>query len=154
MAAAPIPRNEVYQPIGPPFGAIEFSPRASVALPAPAAGDATVLTFSVPIGYDGIVLALLNAYTGNTFLDGSGDLVWRVAINQSLNCTRYLRDCGDILVQMGTAKLFHLIPGGARIYSGNTVTYIVNAPNTTGALPAPGTGNIICGLRGFLWPRK
>jgi hypothetical protein len=152
-AVAANPLTEVYRPVEPPSGAVQFSPRFAIPLPAPAAGDVTVFSFQVPIGYDGIILGQFNAFTLGGFVDGSGDLAWRVAVNLTLNATRFLRDCGNILVQLGTVKWYQYIQGGLRIYSGNTVSYIVTAPNTTGSLPAPGTGKIICGLRGFFWPR-
>jgi hypothetical protein len=153
-AVAANPLTEVYRPITPPAGAIEFAPRKAIPLPAPGAGDVIVFSFPVPLGYDGFLLGQFNSYTGAGFLDGSGDLVWRVAANLTLNLARYVRDCGNILVQLGTPKLFQTIPGGHLVRSGNTCSYIVAAPNITGSLPAPGTGMIICGLRGYFFPRK
>jgi hypothetical protein len=139
--------------ITPPKGAVTFNPFSAIPLPSPASGENTLFTFQVPIGYDGIITGQSNGYIGAGFVEGSGDIVWRIAVN-NFGTRRYLKDCGAILVSLGQINNYQTIPGGMRIYSGNAVSVVVTAPNTSGALPAPGTGQSFAGLHGWCWPRR
>ena len=139
----------------PPKQAVTFNPIGVIPLPAAASGDVAVLTMKVPIGYDGIITGQFNIYTGGfggTFEEGSGDLIWRVLVYDP-SLPRYLKDCGQILVSLGQVNKYQTVPGGLLVRSGNSIVYVVNAPNVTGNLPPAGTGSIICGLHGWLWPR-
>lgn len=138
--------------IAPPSGALPFNPYDIIGLPSPAAGDTTIFSFKVPIGYDGVLLGHFHVFTGGGFIEGSGDLAWRIAVNDP--SPRFLRDCGDMLVTIGRIAFYQTIPGGLQLRSGNVVSYIVNAPNTTGSLPAPGTPSIIAGMHGYFYPRR
>lgn len=133
--------------------AIAFDERNVIPLPDPADGNVSALSFKVPLGYDGIIIGQRNVYTQG-FNEGSGDLIWRVAVNFTSGPTRYLRDCGNILVTLGCVQKYLQVPGGLLVRSGNSVEYIVSAPNTGGSLPPAGTGFIICGLQGIFWPRR
>jgi hypothetical protein len=139
--------------IVPPKGAVTFNPFNAIPLPSPASGENTLFTFQVPIGYDGIITGQSNGYIGAGFIEGSGDIVWRIVVN-NFGTRRYLKDCGAILVSLGKVNLYQTIPGGMRIYSGNAVSVVVTAPNTSGALPPAGTGQIFAGLHGYHWPRR
>lgn len=138
--------------VEPPKQAVTFNPSGVIALPAAASGDVTVFTMQVPIGYDGIITGRFHTYIGAGFVEGSGDLIWRVLVHDPA-LPRYLRDCGQIIVSLGKVNMHQSVPGGLLVRSGNSVLYVVNAPNVTGALPPAGTGNIICGLHGWFWPR-
>lgn len=143
------------KPIGVPDGARTFNPRGIIPLPAPATGEVTLFNFPVPIGYDGIILGQSNGYINGgfgVFVEGSGDLVWRIPVNDG-GTRRYLKDCGEILVSLGQVNLYQTIQGGLRVYSGNVVSMIVTAPNTSGNLPAPGIGQVFGALHGYVWPR-
>jgi hypothetical protein len=153
----PIPRvtQADLDQITPPSGAITFNPFKTIPLPAPAAGDVELFTFKVPIGYDGIITGQSNGFINNgagAFIEGSGDIVWRIAVNQN-SALRYLKDCGAIIFSLGQINNYQTAPGGLRLYSGNTVTVLVTAPNTSGALPPPGFGQVFAGLHGWYWPR-
>lgn len=137
--------------IAPPKGAIHFNPPGVIPLPAAASGDVEVFTMKVPIGYDGVITGQFNVFTQG-WAEGSGDLIWRVLVYDPI-IPRYLRDCGQILVTLGSVARYQTVHGGLLVRSGNTIAYIVNAPNTFGSLPPAGTGNIICGLHGYIWPR-
>lgn len=144
---------EVYaerQWVEPPPGAVTFNPNKAIPLPDPATVNAVVLSFRVPIAYDGIILAQYHSYRGSgAFVEASGDIIWRVRVNG-----RYLRDMGDMEVSLGSPQKLSPCPGGLWVYSGNLVEYLVSAPNGSGALPLPGQGNILAGLHGWFWPRK
>jgi hypothetical protein len=132
-----------------PSGAVTFNPDKAIALPDPATVDAVVLSFRVPIAYDGIILAQYHAYRGSgVFVEGSGDIIWRVRVNG-----RYLRDMGNMQVSIGSPQTLSPVPGGLFVHSGNLVEYVVSAPNGSGNLPLPGQGFILSGLHGWFWPR-
>lgn len=136
----------------PPKQSVTFNPIGVIPLPDAASGDVTVLTMKVPIGYDGIITGQFNVYTQG-FAEGSGDLIWRVLVYDP-SLPRYLKDCGQIIVTLGQVNKYQTIPGGLLVRSNNTVVYVCNAPNVTGGLPPAGTGSIICGIHGHLWPRR
>lgn len=142
--------------IGPPSGTIPFNHDKAIPLPAPATGEVTLFSFSVPLGYDGIVTGQSNGYinggAGN-FIEGSGDIAWRIPIN-NFGTRRYLKDCGNILVSLGMVNLYQTIPGGLRVYSGNAISYVVTCPNTSGSLPPAGTGLIFAAIHGYFFPRR
>lgn len=130
-----------------PPGWITFNPVKAVPLPAPGDGNVVVLSFRVPYGYDGAILAQYHSYTLG-FTEGGGDIQWRVRADG-----RYLRDMGDMEVTIGSPKQLSPVYGGLQLRSGNLVEYVVSAPNTSGLLPPPGTGNILAGLHGIFYPR-
>jgi hypothetical protein len=137
---------------GPPAGSIPFTPFGSVLLPATSAGDVTVFTERVPLGYDGVILGQMQGYSApllpSPYVSGSGDIVWRVAVDG-----RYVRDCGNMIVELGSIRTMSSVVGGLQLRSGNVISYIVYVPNITGAL-TPGIGDIVCGLFGYFYPRK
>lgn len=142
--------------IVPPFGALTFNEFKAIPLPAPVAGEVVLFTFPVPLGYDGIITGQQNGYINvgsGQFLEGSGDIAWRIAVNQD-TALRYLKDCGAILFSLGQINNLQTVPGGMRLYSGNTVTVIVTCPNGSGSLPPAGTGQVFAGLHGWFWPRN
>ena len=135
--------------VEPPPGAITFNLDKAIPLPDPAAVDTVILSFRVPIAFDGILLAQYHAYRGSgVFVEASGDIVWRVRANG-----RYLRDMGNMQLSIGSPQTLSPVPGGLWLYSGDLVEYIVSAPNGSGNLPLPGQGNILAGLHGWFWPR-
>jgi len=131
-----------------PPGWRPFNPVGAIPLPAPGAGDVDVFKFRVPYGYDGVITAQYHGYTQN-FTQGSGDILFRVKADG-----RYLRDEGNISMSIGNPKNLSPVSGGLQLRSGNLVEYVVNAPNTSGLLPPPGTGFILAGLHGFFYPRQ
>lgn len=137
--------NRLMLPPGTPPGARRFFETNFILLPTP--GDTTVLSFRVPYGYDGIILGNFQLFTGQNFVEGSGDIIWRLKIN-----LHYARDWGNLPVSLGSLQTLSPVEGGVYILSGDLITYQVNAVNTSGLL-TPGLGRIICGLYGFFYPR-
>lgn len=152
----PIPRisQADIDTVVPPFGSVTFNEFKAVPLPAPAAGEVELFTFKVPIGYDGIITGQGNGFInqgGGSFVEGSGDIVWRISANRA-TAERFLRDCGAITVSLGQINNLQMAQR-LRIYSGDTVTVIVTCPNGSGALPPPGTGLVFAALHGWHYPR-
>lgn len=108
----------------------------------------TVLTFRVPIGYDGVLNRAINVFTGTGFTEGSGDIVWRLKIGNA-----YARNFGAVRFSYGSMETPYTIPGlGFPIVSGQLVTYQVSVPVTSGI---GGTSPVtICALSGWLYSRK
>jgi len=130
----------------PPQGK-RFSSIKSVALPnAPLDNlDHVIGSFVVPEGYDGVIKSVIFNYTGAGFQEGSGDISWRLRVNQ-----RYVKDYGNVQTQIGSLTLPY--PGSAGeilIQSGNLVVFIYNAQNT-GNLNG---GRLIGSAWGWYWPR-
>lgn len=132
-----------------PRHAVRFFPRGQITTPAPAAGDVPVLTFSVPLGYDGVITAHFHAYiAGNQLMAGSGDIVWRLR-QQNI----YPKHLGAMTLELGSQAHPFPVDGGLRLQSGQSVTYLVNVPNLSGAIFV-GASWILCGLEGWLFPRR
>ncbi len=141
--------EEPWDEEGTPNEAITFNPAKSILLPDPASTDVVIFSFYVPVAFDGIILGQYHAYSGaGVFVEGSGDIVWRVRVNG-----RYPKDMGNMLTTQGSPKTLSAVAGGAFIHSHNFVEYLVSAPNTSGLLPLPGQGRILAGLHGYFYPR-
>ena len=128
----------------PPNG-VPVQEQAALTLPA-GAGNNVVVQWRVPTGYDGVLTSLVNLWTGGagTFVDGSGDIVWRVQINR-----RYPRNYGNIITTLGSLTTpCQLFRGGLRIYSGELLTYMVNHAANAGLTG----GNVICAFLGYIYP--
>jgi hypothetical protein len=124
-----------------------YSKISSIALPAADATDYEVLSFYVPLGFDGVIISTVNLYTGTGFEEGSGDLTWRIKLNQ-----RYVKDYGAITTSIGSLQTPYNINSGAiRIQSRQLVQYIVNRSVASGG--NLNGGRIVCGLFGWYWPR-
>lgn len=108
--------------------------------------DHLVQSFLVPYGYDGVIAAPLNSYTGQGFEEGSGVLTWRIKLNQ-----RYVKDYGNIITSLGDPKFpWYNANSQILLLSGQLVQYFVN--RQLGDVSLNG-GRIICGLWGWFWPR-
>lgn len=112
----------------------------------------TVLTFQVPVGFDGVIQTIVanmdgpNGVTG--FVEGSGTVTWSLSAN-----SRYLHDLGAVIFSVGS--LINPIPtvtSGYRIYSGNIITFSV-AFSTAGAGVINLTASSVCACYGWFYPR-
>jgi len=118
----------------------------SIPLPANDGVDHLVLSFRVPMGYDGIITGITHFYTDPGFNIGSGDLTWRIQVN-----THYPRNLGAMAMPFGSlSEPYMLFPGGVRIFSQQVVRYFVNHAATSGLAG----GQIVCGLSGWIYPRQ
>jgi hypothetical protein len=131
-----------------PEGAIPFRKAAGIATPAPIDGDVTVLDFFVPYGYDGYINGNSHSYTGPGFVEGSGDLIWRIRVSNV-----YARHLGNVLVTLGSVLETHPIQDGLQLRSRARVQYIVNVPNLSGGILV-GASRIVCVLEGWFVPRR
>jgi len=129
--------------VSPPDSAQPFEDVRSVATPA-AGSTVTVITLPVPYGYDGVVRRASHNYTGGGFVQGSGDLIWRLLIDGAA-----VRNFEALAVEFGTVERPREIDS-IRIRSGQTLAYVVEHSGAS-ALAVAGTF-IICSLGGWFYP--
>ena len=120
----------------------------AVATPLAIAGDVLVVTFWPPLGWDGILHGIFNRYTGPGFRDGGGDIEWRLQFGPV-----YAKQMGRVLVQMGQVNKFYKLNQGIPFKSHRPIHWWVYAPNGSGAI-LPVNSQIVCGLEGWIFPRK
>lgn len=125
-----------------------FGHPSSIALTDAVIGvDTVVQSFLVPYGYDGIIAAPVNIYTGMGFAEGSGDLVWRIKLN-----LHYVKDYGNITTSLGSlTQPYYNANSQIFLQSGMLVQYLVN--RSAGSVGNLNGGRIICGLWGWYWAR-
>jgi len=128
-----------------PLQGQRYSKISSIPLPAASGTDVQVLSFQVPVGHDGVIISNVNLWTGTGFVEGGGDLTWRVQINR-----RYAKDYGAINTTLGSLTTPYAINSGAiRLQSGQIVRYLVNHAATSALVG----GRIVCALFGWFYPR-
>lgn len=109
--------------------------------------DTVVTEYTVPAGFDLALTLISNQYTGAGFVEGSGDIIWRIRLGTR---GRYAREFGRILTSLGSADLPYSVNRASIIVRENvTVQYIVNAAVILGA-----ADRIICGLGGWIYPQQ
>lgn len=127
-----------------PPGSVPFDEKGALTLGAvPTPGvDQVVLRFTVPQGFDGVINYISNNAALSTDQEGSGDLVWRILIND-----RPVRNFGNILFQNGTIAQGRIV-SPIRIFTGQVVTFTVQY--AAGIV----SGQVICSLAGYFYPSK
>ena len=131
----------------PPPGFKSFDPTGIISTPV-INTETTVLILPIPIGWDGIILRIANVFIGPGFVDGSGDLTWRILVDNLNPVDNY----GAILTTIGTYSLggYGITPreiSGIIVRSGQNIYYTVT--NTNAAL-IPGT-QVACIFGGYFW---
>lgn len=134
-----------------PPGGLPFDPFDSIVTPNANSVETLVLQFQVPFGYDGIVLGVTNLFTGPGFVEGSGNLIWRIRIGSPNLQGRPQRNYSDIRNTLGTLAQPREVHGGIAIVSGQFLEYTVT--HALGSPIVPAGTRIICNIAGFYWPR-
>lgn len=129
--------------IQPPPGFSSFDYPGAIATPA-VGTTATIFSFIVPAGYDGVIKRLSHNFTGGGFIQGSGDFIWSITIDN-----RPAKNYNNMVTEYGTTQIARETDG-IQIYSGQTIAYLVNHV----ANVAFGAGTfIIATLAGYYYPR-
>ena len=123
-----------------------FAKRGRVTTPAIIDGDVTVVDFVVPTGYWCRIQQLVCTYTGTGFVDGNGDLEWRLRIGSS-----YARNMGRILFELGTPSCGFPVSDYIGVPSGRRIRMIVRVINATGNIQV-GASLILCAVQGYMIP--
>jgi hypothetical protein len=114
-----------------------------------------VLRMRVPLGYDGVISDVVFNFGGTGFVEGSGDITWRLAADYLptgavLTGGRYLRDMGNVITSLGSLTQPSPVPrGGLRVFSWDWVTIYCSIA----AVAVVANGNIIVSIGGWTWPR-
>lgn len=139
--------------IQPPKNAVRWQPGKNqpLALPAPPETATDILVFEdrIPLGYDGILIALTNIWNGTGFVEGSGDITWRVKQDR-----RFIPFYETIITTLGSLAVpFDIVGQGIPLLSGQLLQYYVNfAVGSDARLNS--NGMTICALSGYIWPRE
>jgi hypothetical protein len=130
----------------PPNGE-RFQVTDTIALPV-IGTDTIVISYRVPLGWDGVINGIVNRVIGIGFTEGSGEVFWRLQSN-----LRYFRDYGAITTSLGDlTNPCTLYGGGYRVYSGQNIHYIVQLTAAGQAAIDP-NALILCSLSGWTYPR-
>jgi hypothetical protein len=137
--------------IQPPRNAVRWQPRNNLVIPVgpETATDLLVFGERVPLGYDGILVALTNVWNGTGFVEAGGDITWRVKIDR-----RFIPYFDTILTTLGSLAVpFDIVGQGIPLLSGQLVQYFVNFAVGSDAILNVG-GMTICAATGYIWPRE
>ena len=124
-----------------PDGSVPFDEQFGIALPAVFGVETVVLSFQVPIGYDGVIKAISNNFLGGGFVDFSGHIQWRILADG-----KPIRNFSNILANKGTIAAGRII-SPIRVYSGQVINYTVNHLANVGLV-----GQVVCSLTGYIYP--
>lgn len=105
--------------LDPPEGFVSFD-QAGITLVGAPGTISTVVTLTVPDGYDGVINALSWNYTGGGFAQGSGDLIVQILRNSAP-----IRNYDNITFEKGSIQQPRAI-SPIRIYSRQVITMVVN----------------------------
>jgi hypothetical protein len=137
--------------IQPPKNAVRWQPRGQFTIPVGPEDGSDQLVFAerIPLGYDGILVALTNVWNGTGFVEGSGSITWRAQIDR-----RWIPFYDTILTTLGSLAVpFDVVGQGIPLLSNQLVQYFVAfAPGSDGILN--GGGQTICAATGYIWPRE
>lgn len=133
-------------PGGEPFDVIR-----DIATPDSNDTETVVLSYQIPFGFDGVILGIGNLFSGGTFEEGSGDLVWRIRVGQPGTSGRPVRNYSNIRTSMGGFSAPRDVFGGILVHSEDYITYTVT--HASGSPIVPGGTVVICNVAGFYWPR-
>ncbi len=124
----------------------DLTPAPFPAFPAAGAGQETILSFVVPPGQGCLIRWLAFVYIGGGFIDGSGNVIWRVLVNGAA-----VQGYESTQTQVGTLS----IPSDTQIiaYEGDTVEVTVEVPAAAPAPPPAGT-TTACRLKGWFFPLR
>lgn len=123
-----------------------FHFQEAIACPAAGTDDFPVVSFFVPLGWKASIKAVANAFIGTGFDEGSGDLIWRIDIDQA-----YMPGFERITTSLGTINDSRDLRAPLIAQGGQLVRYTVSVSAT-----APfGTGSasrILCCFDGYFYP--
>ena len=126
---------------GLPANHIPLDASASVAMPAVGV-EKDVVSYQVQNGYDAIIKLYSCNYLAGGFVEGSGDIIWRIKIDG-----RPVKNFDSITTQRGSLQIPRQIYN-LRVYSGQTLSLTVTCNNITL------TGNTEGSFLGYTYPSQ
>jgi hypothetical protein len=79
----------------------------SIPLPVAELVDTPILDFTMPIGWDGVGTNIMMTVAGSGFVEGSGDVVWRMQVGQ-----RWIPDFSNVIFSLNDLRNPHALVGG------------------------------------------
>lgn len=121
MSSSPMPDNVVFPAhlFMPPEG-IPFDYTAYLATPNIGAGI-SVISFTVPEGFHGVIKKIGNVYIGPGFVEGSGSLIWQIQQNGGV-----VRNYDSILASLGTVTAPGEVSGSILVYEQDLIALEVS----------------------------
>lgn len=143
-----MPAGEMPPWVSMPASGRRFQQIGSIVRPIAEGVDNLVTTFSAPTGFDGVIVSVVSMFTGPGFVEGSGDIHYRIQINR-----RWLKDYGDIQTTLGTvASPCMIYRGGVRLRTQEVVRYWVQlGAGAMGRLDP--LGRFVCAFFGWFYPQ-
>lgn len=146
------PKSKALPPyIQPPKNSVRRQLTGQLVLPNPPETglDNLVFAYRMPYGYDGIITQLTNSWNGTGFIEGDGDITWRVKIDR-----RFIPDFDSIQTTLGSLSVpFEIVGQGIPLLSGENVQYYVAfAVGSEARLNL--NGQTLCAWTGYIWPRE
>ena len=128
-----------------PMDGVEYRKQGSILLPVVEGVDTLVLRWRVPTGYDGVIWGVMFLFTGTGYLEGSGDLIYRVNVSR-----RWVKDLGNVNNSLGSLNQTFPLTEHERIQSQQTISvYVYLGAGALGRLdPA---GRVIVAVDGWLY---
>lgn len=127
-------------------GAQPFDPAISINVPVPSGTPLVwvdVINFIVPNGFDAVIQRYANNYNGGGWIQGSGQLVWRMLRNGQA-----IRNYDNILISFGFGGVGGTT-NGIRLTSGDMFEFQVANNSLAGAV-----NQITCYVGGYFYPKK
>jgi len=120
---------------------------SSIALPADSTFQNLIVDFTIPIGYDGALSGLVTDYTEVGFVDYSGDLIWRVRVNQP-----YVKDYFTIENRLAGSNSNLQDSGFVRVQEQDRIRITVDVGAAASGHLAAG-GRVVAGILGWVYPK-
>ena len=131
-----------------PANGERFQRRGVAPLPAAENVEVNVITYTVPAGWEGVLLTVTNVFNSVGFLEGSGDLIWRVKFDW-----QWFKDLDAVQISLGRLdNPYALEGGGYRLFENQTLTYNFLV-GTGGLANLDPKGMVICAMSGWLYPK-
>lgn len=120
----------------------------SIPLPADDGLDHQIFEFTLPVGWDGVFANIMFQYTGVGFVEGSGDITWRLKVGN-----RYIPDFSAVQFSLSDLKFpYELVGGYVRLLSLQRVQFFVNI--LVGASARLAGGRINAAGAGWQYPKR
>ncbi len=109
--------------------------------------DHTILDFTMPVGWDGVGTAIMFTCTDKNFLEGSGQITWRLKVGE-----RWIPDFSNVQFSLSNLGLPHPLVGGyIRLLSLQRVQIFANV--AIGAAVDPNS-RINAAVAGWQYPKR
>lgn len=133
-----------------PEDGVPFDETRFIDTPAVAAPETVIFTTQVPDGYRGVIKLYHNHFEGGGFVEGSGNLIWRIRQGPPGVAGRAVRNLGDIRTTRGSIQWQRVLPGGVIVEPREFMTYTIT--HSAGSPIVPGGTRIFATLSGWFWP--